>query len=306
MKDILITDIYQPYIVRIPMLNSDILIRHVELLDNKTSEFHHLHNSYEIYYSIEGNLKINVSDNQLDIPAGYLLLMPPHTWHGTIYEPNVLRKYFVIIFDLPENTTTSQGSNWSEFEALEIQKIFTNIKADKYYVIQDNNNCYKIIERISTELKNKKFGWQFALRELYLSFIILALRNIIPSTYSDIAEDNRSINLAVEITKYMHANYNKDINLEIVAKAMYVTPRHVNRVFESCFGTTFSKTLSIFRLNYAKDYLFKTDYSVEKIANLVGFSSSRTLLKLFRQVEGMTTTQYRKMVRCQSTNRIDK
>jgi AraC-like DNA-binding protein len=289
--------IYQPYITRIPMLTSEILVRDVELLDNKTSEFQHLHNSYEIYYAIEGNLRINVSGAIVNVPSGHLLLLPPHTWHGTIYEPDVKRKYFIMIFDLPENLTTKTSTNYQEFEMLGIESISRILDENTYYMVRDDNNCYEIIEKISKELNYKKFGWQLIIRGLYLSFIILTLRNLIPESNSAVDENGQNVNLAVKITKYMHANYNKNITLQDVAEAMYVTPRHVNRVFDACFATTFSRTLSIFRLNYAKDYLFKTDYSVEEIANLVGFSSSRTLLKLFREVEGITTTQYREMVR---------
>lgn len=298
----MINNIYQPYITKIPILTSELLIRDVELLDNRTSEFYHSHNSYEIYYAIEGNLRINVSDSHLDIPAGHLLLLPPHTWHGTIYEPNVQRKYFIIIFDLPKNLATNTSASFVEFEESDFQSIFTHLEEGAYYALQDENDCCKIIEEISSEIEYKKFGWQFTLRGLYLNFIILALRNIIPSTSSGVTKSSQNVNLAVKITKYMHENYNKDITLQSVAKAMFVTPRHINRVFDACFATTFSKTLSIFRLNYAKNYLLQTDYSVEKIASLVGFSSDRTLLKLFREVDGMTTTQYRNMVRQSKNN----
>jgi len=298
----MISNIYQPYITRIPMLNSEILIRDVELLDNKTSEFHHSHNSFEIYYAIEGNLRINVSGNKLDVHSGHLLLIPPHTWHGTIYEPNVQRKYFIMIFDLPDNLSTNIAFNNSEFELLDIQNIFSRFQESTHYVVQDDNNCYDIIEKIHIELNDRKFGWQLTLRGLYLSFIIKAMRNIMPEGCSKINERCQSVNLAVKITKYMHENYNKEITLQCVANAMYVTPRHINRVFEACFATTFSRTLSIFRLNYAKDYLFKTDYSLENIANLVGFTSSRTLLKLFHEIEGITTTEYREMVRKSNTD----
>lgn len=296
MENKLLSGIYQPYIIKIPMLNSDILVRNVELLDNRTSEFPHTHNSYEIYYAVEGDLKIKVLTQLVNITAGNLLLLTPNTLHGTIYEPNVERKYFIMIFDIPENQPTNPGNSGSEFESLELQKIFTNVKSGRFHVILDKNNCHKIIEEISSEIRYKEFGWQSILRGLYLKFILSALRNIIPKASNDINAESQNINLAIEITKFMHENYKNNITLSDVAKAMYISPRHINRVFESCFHTTFSRTLSIFRLNYAKDYLYKTGYSIDKIANLVGFSSSRTLLKLFHDVEGISTTKYRKLI----------
>ncbi|MPW24536.1 helix-turn-helix domain-containing protein [Alkalibaculum sp. M08DMB] len=293
------TNIYQPYILKIPMLNTEVLIRHVEILDNKTPEFKHVHNSLEIYYPIEGNLKIDVSDSQINIPAGQLLLLAPGTWHGTVYEPDVKRKYFIMIFDIIESISTCDDNIWSELEISELQKVLTNVKTNQYYIIDDKYNCHTIIDQINNELIIRSFGWQSILRSLYLKFIILTFRNLMPTSEHSKSrvEFPSNVNLAIEITKYMHKNYNSNITLRDVANAMYVSPRHINRVFEACFGTTFSRTLSIFRLNYAKDYLYNTNYSVEKIANLVGFSASRTLLRLFREVEGMTTTQYRDNIR---------
>ena len=56
---------------------------------------------------------------------------------------------------------------------------------------------------------------------------------------------------------------------------------------------TFGKTLSSLRFNFAKHYLATTDYSVDEIAKLVGYKSTRTLFKIFKENEGLTISQYR-------------
>ena len=95
------------------------------------------------------------------------------------------------------------------------------------------------------------------------------------------------------MTKYMHANYNKNITVQDIADVFYVSPRHINRVFEEYFGQSFKRTLNIYRLNYAKNYLIDTSYPVERIAELVGFSSPKTLYQLFKEHEGMTVSEFR-------------
>lgn len=291
------TFIYQPYILKIPMLDTEVLIRNVELLSSETSEFKHVHNSFEIYYAIEGDLKISISDKESIIPSGNFLLLGPGTWHGTVYEPDIKRKYFIMIFDILENDSNTVDNIYSESEILELQKILVNLNTRGYYIIKDTFNCQNTIEQMSLELKNKNLGWHSILSGLYVKFIILCLRNIIPATSFNLTKQSQAnVNLAISITKYMHNHYSENITLQEIAKEMHVSPRHITRVFEACFGTTFSKTLSVLRLNYAKNYLYKTDYSIEKIATLVGFSSSRTLLRLFKEIEGITTTQYREII----------
>ena len=101
-----------------------------------------------------------------------------------------------------------------------------------------------------------------------------------------------NLNLAIMITKYMHANYHKNITIQDISNEFYISARHVNRVFENYFGQSFKKTLNIYRLNYAKNYLYDTDYSIEKISQLVGLASPKVLYQLFKEVEGMTVAEF--------------
>ncbi|NTW70946.1 MAG: AraC family transcriptional regulator [Eubacteriaceae bacterium] len=292
-----ISSIYQPYIVRIPLWDSEILVRHVELLDQEATEFPHVHNSFEIYYSLKGVLKMNVAGHIVGIPPQQLLLVSPNTPHGRIYEPDSEREYFIIIFDLPDKLFSAAETISASEEVHELKNILSEFITDYHSVYHDHNQCTEIIEQIAFELKERRLGWQSIIKGLYLEFILKSFRNIVPSTLNIASHDSQNLNLAIEISKYLHANYDKEITLQSVADTMHVTPRHINRVFEACFGTTFSNTLSLFRLNHAKEYLYKTSYSIDKIANLVGFSSSRTLHRLFQENENITATQYRKNVR---------
>ena len=100
-------------------------------------------------------------------------------------------------------------------------------------------------------------------------------------------------NLAIQITKYSYANHDQVITLQYIADALHISPRHISRLFYEYFGTGFAKTLSIYRLNYAKNYLCDTDLPVEEIASLVGFSTPTALYRLFKATEGMSIAEYR-------------
>lgn len=47
-------------------------------------------------------------------------------------------------------------------------------------------------------------------------------------------------------------------------------------------------------MEYAKNYLCSTNYSVEKIAAMVGFNSPATLRNLIRQEEGLSIREFRR------------
>ena len=67
---------------------------------------------------------------------------------------------------------------------------------------------------------------------LYQEYLIKIFRNMVSTGKEEPAAVNMSnINMAVEMTKYMHANYNKNITVQDIANVFYVSPRHINRVF---------------------------------------------------------------------------
>lgn len=290
--------IYQPYKIKLPLFDSQVWIHDVELLDSATSEFRHFHDSFEIYYPLEGTLRILVDEDILDIQPGQMLFLRPGTWHGTIYEPDVNRRYFIMVFDLKEETFPEKQDKKSRAAFGQVEDVLAKIYDSSHLVVQDSQHCNRLVRHIGKELTELNFGWETMVKSLYMSFLVSAFRNLAEKeTQPSFQNSQQQLNIPTEITKYMHNNYNRNITLQDVADAMHISSRHISRMFEAYFGTTFSKTLSTYRLNYAKDYLYKTDYSIEKIAHLVGFSSSRTLLRLFKEVEGITTTEYRKRVK---------
>ncbi len=281
--------LYNSTLTKLPMLSSDLTVNYIEMLDSSCVEFPHTHLDYEIYYCLEGVLNIQVKDTRLSLEANHFVLISPGCIHGSIYEPNRAKKYFVFVFNIPN----PQGFKKSEVVEKSFFELFHQcFLPDSFFHGKDRNHCRRLVEAMNLELDERKYGWELMMRNHYLNFIIGVLRNLIPTTPA-VKENEFGNNLAIEITKFMHNNYDKNITLQDVANAIYVTPRHVSRLFLEYFGQSFQKTLSIYRVNYAKNYLLDTDYSIEKIAGLVGFASAQSLYKLFRELEGISISEYR-------------
>ena len=150
-----------------------------------------------------------------------------------------------------------------------------------------------MLSTLHQEIVHPSAGHSLMVNALYQQYLITILRCILGGAAQPQQPEPAKINLSIAITKYMHANYHKNISVQDIADTFYISPRHVNRVFEDYFGQSFKRTLNIYRLDYAKNYLLDTDYSTEKIAALVGLSSPKMLYQLFREIEGMTLGEFR-------------
>ena len=282
--------LYIPFQIPIEMSDYDLSVKYLERLDETCVEFTHTHLNYEIYYILGGSMRMRIGGGERLLLPGCFILIPPGVSHGAVYDPDEPKSYAVFVFGVHRNEAVS-GRRSPEHDFM---RLFEDAVKDKLFIVsEDTGGCGGILSALEREATEKRAGWQILLVDYCREYVVKCLRNILSDDTGGAPAEARLPNLPVEITKYMHEHYAENISLEDVSKAFHITPRHVTRIFGDYFGTSFRKTLGIYRLNYAKNYLIFTDKPVEEIAALVGISAPQTLYRLFRENEGMTISEYR-------------
>jgi AraC-like DNA-binding protein len=266
---------------------SFINVNYVEMLDESGIEPTHVHPCCEIYFCLENRLIMSAGNEEHMLDPGEFMMVMPGTPHHSIYNPSKKKKFFVMAFELPyaEDDDEQNHPFMRKVGALSKKELICRGKC----ALPDITG---IVNNMSRELSFMQTGWLFLFRGYCLEFLVHCFRELIePVNVHHREADNR--NIAIEIAKYMNENYNKKITLNDIAKALFISPRHAQRIFKDFFGNSFANTLRQYRLNYAKNYLIYTDMSVEKIADELGLSSTLPLYKMFREEEGMSVSEYR-------------
>ena len=99
------------------------------------------------------------------------------------------------------------------------------------------------------------------------------------------------------VLQWMEANACHELTLQDIAAQGMMSTRTLSRRFREQTGTTPLQWLNRFRLRQAQSLLETTDYSIEQLANHVGFGSSTTLRDLFKQHVGVSPQAYRRTFR---------
>ncbi len=284
--------ISQKYRSEIIMPGYKFIISYAEKLDGETVEVLHKHLDFEVYYVLANRILSRVVDRELTLECGDLLLLAPDVQHHTVYEPQVAKEYFVLIFSVEPLSVAKSGQSDNRANYEEVVRQLDLARRESFLTAHGDDTMARIVTEIGKEMVERQVGWQDMVNSLLHHFFLYSLRAL-EAGQSSVPAPSEHLNLGVEATKFMHGNYHRQIAVEDAAAYLDISPRHVNRAFRQVFGSTFSKTLSLFRLNYAKKFLVTTDDPIEKIAERVGFKSSRTLFKLFQQYEGMTVSDYR-------------
>lgn len=281
-------------LVKISSESMDFAVNYVDMLDQTCVEFEHKHeSSFEIYYCLSGVHHLYIDGNTYTLTEKSFAIIRPDTLHHTVYEPDLFKQYVVFVFNEP---TLKKGTAVSSKEAL-FQEFLDYFSECSHCVIKDQYDSYAILQRVQREIDQPAPLKDLMIQHLYMEYLICIIRHFADGHAAEPPQISANTNLAVLITKYLHDNYHKKITLQDVSDYFYISPRHVNRIINSYFGTTFKQMLDLYRFNYAKNYLIDTDYPIEQISELVGFSSPKKMYQMFRSHEHMTVSKYREEYR---------
>ena len=91
----------------------------------------------------------------------------------------------------------------------------------------------------------------------------------------------------------MHAQLERELPLEELAAAAYLSPFHFSRLFKKVTGASPHAYLAALRIERAQRLLATTDLSITEISTRVGYASSSHFGKAFRQANGLTPRAFR-------------
>lgn len=269
------------------------IVYYAETLNQWIAEFPHNHPLYEIYYVLEGSIRIDIAGSTHELAAGQACVLSKDIKHHVYYDPDVPKRYFAIIFDLVPYEQMAMNGPDGAFEFSDIMQALSPVDTLGFQVLPVLPEIEPIIEQLETEIAEKRLGWNTQAVMLCYQLTMQALRRLSDAPVRDAQFAGRE-NLAMSVSMYIHAHYPEIISVEDAAEALSVSPRHINRAYKAMFSTTFMKNTNLLRIAYAKNYLCTTDYSIEEIAEKIGFTSPRALYKLFQQYEGLSLSQYRR------------
>lgn len=107
------------------------------------------------------------------------------------------------------------------------------------------------------------------------------------------AKDEKYQNIISKSVEFIRSNYSSRITVDDIARAVYISPSYLSRVFRKEFGCTVLEFLTKARVEESKKLLVKPEYTVSRVALETGFEDSSYFSKVFRRVEGISPSNYR-------------
>lgn len=106
----------------------------------------------------------------------------------------------------------------------------------------------------------------------------------------------------ISAINYLYENASEHLDIDILARDLYTSGSILRIQFRDFLETSVKEIVSLFRVRYAEALLTTTDLPIIDISIESGFSSDRTMGRVFYAINGMSPGEFRKLHREQGDN----
>ncbi|MBE6702997.1 MAG: AraC family transcriptional regulator [Ruminococcaceae bacterium] len=242
---------------------------------------------YRLFYMIEGNATLVLSDRSVPVSAGMLLYFRP----GTPYYFDGKVKVIVLNFDMTRDQSNKKTPMTPSKSVAAFQKelVFENDPPSELKELVLIENAFEIEHKMQECLLH--YCYPTPISDAFTSAMIKDMLCYIAQSASTKGPELPEI--VQKITLYIQQNYDQDISNSRISDTFGYHSFYLNRVFKNSTGITIHQAVILERMRIAKRLLKETTLSINSVASESGFYSKSQFCTAFRKYTGYTPTAYR-------------
>ena len=108
-------------------------------------------------------------------------------------------------------------------------------------------------------------------------------------------QEEESVAVPILLAKrYIRSYFNMPLTLGEVSEYVGMNENYFSDYFRKCTKMTFKQYQTDLRIRYSKQMLLDKQYTMEDIAEAVGYNDVKYFSRVFKQVSGISPGEYRK------------
>ena len=193
-------------------------------------------------------------------------------------------------------------------EALDQLEMFVADVKQRKYSIEEFQEQMDIILTTTIKvynnvLKNKEHEvmelldmFSFQTIDEYMEVVSQWIKRFDELISEDVDEHKANLKMQKAI-EYIRENYATNLNMAVVSNYISMNYSLFSFTFKQYTGTNFVNYLKNIRVGEAKKLLTETDMKVNEISQAVGYEHEKHFMKIFKNITGLTPSQYRNNLR---------
>lgn len=248
---------------------------------------------FDLLYVKKGCLYMAEEGDFFEVKAGeYVILVPGREHYGN-RECTEDTAFVWLHFTMDSHGLVAKEEvDWHDL----IRREATYVEAAQYAFYIPQHARMKQSERMEQLLKeivdlNEDSAPDSPLKQqLYFSEFLLQLQK------QALHIPTASENVSAEAVRYIQTHYYEPFDMKRLAQSLRFHPDYITRCMQKTLGMSAVQYVNYYRLAKAKKKLAETNDTVDAIAKQVGFEDGAYFSRLFKKMEGITPTEYRRIV----------
>lgn len=245
----------------------------------------HIHDCYEIYYSISGGRQFLIDNKFYSIAPGDLFVINQYESHYLTQIDSMVHERIVLSVHPDYVKALSKGrTNLDECFSERGPGFSHKISLTKE---QQQKFLYYVNKMIDAE----DYAHEIIEEATFLELLVMlnrAFRREPIANEVDITKHNSQVD---DILAYINRNIMNSIRIEDLAEQFYLSESYICRIFKAATGTTINKYISARRISIAKS-LLNDGYTVQETYEQSGFTDYSGFFKAFTKAVGMSPKKY--------------
>lgn len=247
----------------------------------------HIHDLYEIYYFINGDVTYYIDGHGYHIGAGDLLLINNKEIHKPVFNSNKIYERMAVHF-APWYFREYSSDNFN------ILSCFEERQSGHYNRISSSKiKEYKIdslLISIQNYLKKDTKGKEIILESLFVQ--ILYLLNHAFEKNKDYHEDSIIYDKKVsKVIRFINNNLDKKFSLDMLAQEFYLDKYYLSHLFKENTGFSLMQYINYKKIMKARELLSK-NYSCGEVSEKLNFGDYSNFYKSFKKEIGLAPSKY--------------
>jgi AraC-like DNA-binding protein len=245
----------------------------------------HIHDCYELYYSISGGKQFLIDNKFYTIQPGDLFFINKYESHYLSQIDQMVHERIVISIhpEFLKHLSTEQTDLNYCFSYRE--------PGFSHRISLDKEQQQRFIYYIHKITSVSGFGEDILERTAFTELMVLLNKAFYARRQSEMDTSYQYSQQVDQILEYMNQNIGNPLTIDHLAKHFFLSESYICRIFKSTTGTTINKYLTARRISIAKS-LLADGMNVSQVCEQCGFNDYSNFLKAFSKAVGISPKKY--------------
>lgn len=246
----------------------------------------HIHDSYEIYYFLSGDVTYRIEGQSYKMESNDMLIISDRELHRPRFDSSEAYERIVIHFR-PESISLYQTREYNLLQCFQKRKLGHLNKIDAREVVKQGLKDY--IDKIESYIQKNLPESHVMIKTLFVQLLV-ALNNIYiqkDGRLKGCCEYDKKVNLVLD---YVNENLHRPITLEMIEKELFISKYYLCHTFKKHTGFTVMEYTAYKKVQKAKALLSEGVSSLEACLG-AGFNNYSNFYKTFKKLTGTSPSK---------------